>query len=948
MIKSSYRLFLRMSASSVAVLSTSVWAQNTPASQTRDPSQAVPVTLGSVTPTGADQNSSSASIVVTGSRIARNGQQEPTPVTLVSAQEINRTLEPVVSDYLSTLPQFGATTSPTRSPTLGVSGGGSTILNLRNLGSTRTLVLVDGRRMVESTTTSGVDVNTIPTSLIQRVDVVTGGASAAWGSDAVAGVVNFVLNNRFKGFQITGETGVTDAGDNFNYRVDLTAGTELMDGRLHIVAAGQIYGSPNIVRASSRSWFTPTAVVNNPAYAPGNGQPRQITVSGVGLLNNTVGGVIVSGVLRNTQFLSNGAPAPFNPGYASGILQVGGDWENPTGYSLNLANALTYRTAYGRASYDLGPQTELYVVGFYGRSVARTDSLYYYRSNNLTVSANNAYFASLYPALRQQLLNAGQSSFTYNVIAADGPPPGSVNKRELWQGVVGLDGTLGRFKWNAYFEHGHVTQLTQTYDNPLTARFTQAIDAVVDPSSGQIVCASAAARAAGCAPYNPFGQGQASAAAENYIFGTVPYQHIILKQNVADVDISGPIFNLPAGDVSVAAGADYYDKSAVSTQDALSLARAYFTGNFQPFNGSLNVKEVFGEISVPVLKNVPLFRKLDLNGAARLTDYSASGKVVTWKAGVYDDITDDLSFRATRSRDIRAPNLSELYTQGATGTQGITDPVTGQSYNFLANTRGNPLLKPEKADTWTAGLVYRPGWLHGLSLSADYYAINVKGAITSITAQQTLLQCLAGVTSFCGYIYRDPTTNLITQIDVIPSNINSLKVSGLDLEADYRHALGRGTITGRAFASYFGRYDQTDAFGATRKLAGSVDDFSGSLPKWKAQASLTYDIGMSSFTARVRYIGPAKLDNTWVAGVDVDNNSVSSTAYLDLAFSTIARVAGKNVKFTLAGDNVLNTPPVLVPEVPNTTPYQVSAPSTRDDIYDTLGRTIRIGASIDF
>jgi outer membrane receptor protein involved in Fe transport len=937
MRNSSYRVLLCASVSVLVGLPGLAQAQTAP-----------PVTAAASADQAQGNSSTSADIVVTGSRIARNGQQEPTPVTVVSAQEINRTLTPTVSDYLSTLPQFGTSTSPTRSPTLGVSGGGATNLNLRDLGTTRTLVLIDGRRSIESGTAGGVDINTIPTSLIQRVDVVTGGASAAWGSDAVAGVVNFVLNDRFTGLKVSAQTGITTYGDNANQKIDVTAGTQLLDGRLRIVAAGQFFNSPEIVRAGSRPWFTPTAVVNNPNYVAGNGQPRQITVSGVGLLNNTTGGVIVSGVLNNTQFVGpNGTPAPFNPGYASGILQVGGDWQNPTGYSLNLTNALTYKTAYGRIGYDLGSKTELYVVGMYGNSVAKTDSLYYYRSNALTISANNAYFSTLYPALRQQVLDAGQSSFTYNVIAANGPPPGSRNERTMWQAEAGLDGTLGRFKWNAYYERGQVTVLTQTYNNPLTARFTQAADAVVDPTSGQIVCASASARAAGCVPYNVFGQGQASAAAQAWIFGTVPFQRTVLTQNVADIDISGPVLKLPAGDLSIAVGADYYDKSASSTQDALSLAKAYFTGNFQPFSGSLNVKEAFGEISIPVLKDVPLFRALEINGAARVTDYSASGSVVTWKAGLSDQITSELRLRATRSRDIRAPNLSELYTTGATGTQGITDPVTGRSYLFLANTRGNPALKPEKADTWTAGLIYRPGWLPGLSLSADYYYINVNGAITAITAQQTLLQCLAGVTSFCSRIYRD-STNTITQIDVVPSNINSLKVSGVDLEADYRHQLGPGTISARAFVSYFGQYDQTDINGTTLHLAGGVGDFDASEPKWKGQFSLSYDTAKVSTTARVRYIGGAKLDNAWVQGVDVDNNSVPATAYLDLEASTTVGVGSKLVKLTLAADNVLNTNPVLVPEVPNTVPYQVSAPSTRDDIYDTLGTTIRFGVELNF
>jgi iron complex outermembrane receptor protein len=425
-------------------------------------------------------------VVVTGSRIQVTGFQQPTPVTVIGAQEVQRAMSTSIANYINQLPAFGSPTS-SANPSVGVSGAGLSLLNLRSLGAARTLVLLDNRRVVNSTVNGGVDTNTLPTTLIQRVEVVTGGASAAWGADAIAGVVNFVLNRKYEGFEVAIQGGSTDDRHNTNGKVDLTFGRKFAGGRGSIVAAATYSWSPEIVRTSERSWWDYYAVVNNPAYTTTNGQPRQITVSNAAPVSTAAGSVIVTGPLRGTQFLGpNGTPAPYNFGFVSTILQVGGTRELATPAYRNLTNGLEYGNLFFHSRYELTDNVTAYIEGSYGRSVVENDSIFYNRQSNITIRTDNPY---LDPTVRQALINAGQTTATVSRLNTEAGPPGSRNVRELKRGVVGLDGTLGDWKWGAYYQRGQVDVLTKSYNNGLVPRYNQAIDAVRN-SAGQIVCRS--------------------------------------------------------------------------------------------------------------------------------------------------------------------------------------------------------------------------------------------------------------------------------------------------------------------------------------------------------------------------------------------------------------------------------------------------------------------------
>jgi iron complex outermembrane receptor protein len=881
-------------------------------------------------------------VVVTGSRIANNGFQQPTPVTVVGTEELNREMPPTVADYLNQLPSFGYSYSA-RNPGDGVAGGGTEAVNLRDLGTTRTLVLLDNRRVVAASPSGGVDTLTIPSSLIKRVEIVTGGASAAWGADAVAGVVNFVLNHDFQGLQLNVQAGISQEGDDRQVSTDLTFGRQFRDGRIRWIGNVKYSDSPDVVKNTDRSWWRNRAAVTNPAYAPGNGQPKLITMDFPGQAGVAPGGVITSGPLRGVQFIGQGTPAPYDFGHPSGQLQWGGDVDMSISKAFDLAAPIRYGNAFTHVDFDLTDNITAYAeFGVDESKYNDTGYFYYERVGNLAIQADNAY---LDPSIRQQLAARGLSSFNMGLTFIARDPPHSVNDRQVYRGVVGLDGRFGEnWKWGAYYQHGVTKVQTHTYNNPMPSRFLLAVDAVRDPNTGAIVCRSTLTNPTnGCVPLDVFGDNVSSQQARQYVQGIVPWQNTHVQLDVVSADASGKVFTLPTGDVSAAFGVDYYREEADSTNDPLSTQRLFATGNFQPFSGSRNVKEAFVETSVPVLKDLPLVRSLELNAAGRITDYSTSGSVETWKLGATYQVTDDLRFRVTRSKDIRAPTLNDLYSNGNSGTQNVFDPVLNKTAQVFFVSSGNPDLKPEDADTLTAGVVYHPHYIPGLGFSLDYYRISITGAIVTVGSAQTVARCYDGTDpALCRFIVRD-SSGAIVRVNSAPQNIDKLFTSGYDFELDYHHSLGPGDINIRALATYLAQFNTTDA-GVTTKSAGYVNLGSNGIdPYLRGNISATYTQGPMSYTLRSRLVGPTKLNRYWASGVDIDQNNLPAYADFGLTLVYSAKLFGVDSELTFDVENLFNTEPVQVPVLPSSGIYSFPGLAGRYDLYDPFGREFRIG-----
>jgi len=319
-----------------------------------------------------------------------------------------------------------------------------------------------------------------------------------------------------------------------------------------------------------------------------------------------------------------------------------------------------------------------------------------------------------------------------------------------------------------------------------------------------------------CVPFNPFGEGRYDPRAAAYITGN-GFQNTTNEQHVVAIDLRGTLVDLPAGPVKLAVGGEYRSDRIVSTTDPVSLVNGFWTLNGSALSGSVNVKEGYGEIAVPVFADSAIGHALDLNGAIRRTDYSTSGAVTTWKLGAVYEPIKGVRFRATRSRDIRAPNLSELFGPRTRRTIGLTDPLTGLQTNPTVITGSNPDLSVEAADSWTVGAALTPrgGFLGRFRMSVDYYNIKVKNAIGTLGAQTLAERCNQGVTQFCALITRDPSTNTILEVQDVYLNSNELRTKGFDIEFQYRQPLGAlGSLNAQLLANINHALTTVDSAGA--------------------------------------------------------------------------------------------------------------------------------------
>lgn len=892
-------------------------------------------------------------VIVTGSLISRPGFQAPTPVTAVSGQDLTRGAEVTLADALNQLPQFGsATTSST-----GFQGGGNAganFINLRNLGSNRTLVLVNGERVVGSALTNAVDLNTLPTALIKRVDVVTGGASATYGSDAVAGVVNLVLDTNFTGVKASTEYSNNTQNAYEGYTADISVGTDFDNGRGHIVASASYFDNPNFYLLKQAPWNNYTLLVQNPTYTASNGQPALIHASNVGIANQTQGGVITSGPLANTQFVgSNAQPVPYSPGHVNGTVSFGGNGDTSILGNEAVGQPQSGYNFYSYASYRVASNILAHLELDYGSDSGASSIYPYLRS--VTITADNPYIPA---QTKAQMTALGVTSFALGTTNANlGNPRSGIygniypNDRAQERGVFGLDGSFGDWTWSAYFQHGETHAIERWFNDPYIPNYNNAVDAVAAPAGntagiapGTIVCRSTlTAPTNGCQPLDVFGTGVASPQSSAYIQPVAFYQ-INNRQDVAQVSIQGSPIDDWAGPVSIAGGGAYRSESADAFADALSYTRQYYVGNSQPFHGAVNVYEGFLETVVPLARNESWSQSMDFNAAGRITDYSTSGVVETWKLGLTDQVIDDVRLRATWSTDIRAPNLSELFTKASSGSRVIADPFhPGQAPLVLATTLGNADLKPEVAHTVSGGVVLTPTWLPGFSASFDWYSISLTGLITTIAAENELADCFAGQAQFCGLIFRNGA-GTITQINSLPENTAHASTSGLDMEMDYQQSLWDGNIALRLLGNYTDE-SVSNTTGALIDNAGAIsaNTGGGGQPKFKSTITATYSWAAYSGTVQTRLIGSSRLVNSWNAS-NVDNNAVPWVGYLDLRgsynFTDHAQVF-------FAVDNVLDTPPPAVPYAWNTG-GQIYDPGSPGTVYDLLGRLYRVGIRVNY
>jgi iron complex outermembrane receptor protein len=966
-------------------------------------------------------------VVVTGSRISLEGFQAPTPVTTIGVEQLNRDAKVSIGDAIRELPSVGPSASPNNGANSGNASQGDAgldTINLRNLGIARTLILFDGQRVVSSNLfAGGVDLSTIPSGLIQRVEVVTAGASAAYGSDAVAGVVNLILNKNFTGFKANAQ--FSDAGE-FDHRqgkLEASWGAPFAGDRGQVIVSGTYTKSPDTVFIGQTKWFNNTTLVLNPAATATNGLPIFVHQPNVGSAQFTQGGLVTASTanaasglaanaLRGTQFVGpNGTPVPFNFGtlYNNTTCYNGcsaDDRTLPARFNI-LAVPYNSQTVFGYLGYQLTPSIKASLQLNYGRNSEENTAALRLTAN--TIYADNPYLdpgvaAQLGPITinaatgrpnqsltvgTQNLNNMDPNLYTMENLCSSVGQPCNVNHRALRRGVFSLEGELGEdWTWNAYVQRSGVRVRQHVYNDSLTDRYNFAVDAVRITSAnvgtsglplGSIQCRARLTgnpAAAGCQPLNTLGTGVVSRDAYLYLnpgqdpkSGIVDDETLILNQSVVAASMQGKLpFGLPAGNMAVAFGAEYRKEDGGVTQanplgapTTPGVAPGWAAGNFRTYYGRYNVKEGFLEVDTPLLKD-SFVQSLNFNAAGRVTDYSTSGMVKTWKLGLTSQLNDTIRLRGTWSYDIRAPIVSDLFSPGILASQQcIRFPLaTTPQYQCFRLQGGNPDLDPEKAHTVSAGVVLTPSFVPGLALSADWYTINIAGSIFITNYQVELDRCRSGETVYCSSITLAPDGRA-AEVTEFPLNAAEERISGVDVQANYTHGLLAGRLDLRLVGNYSYEQERT-ALGVTYDsagaLGGSPDSYAASQPKARGTLSATYTQGPWSVTAQGRFVGPAVLSNGTegvpiltraslsptgvlttgtIEGV-VDDNSIPSVIYGDLRASY-----SWNDKLQIYGavDNVADTQP---PSTASTT----AGGGTNALVYDAIGRVLRMGVRVSF
>lgn len=1014
---------------------------------------AVAAALGGVPATGvaaaaAAEVQELEEVTVTGSRIRRNGFDAPQPLTVVDIAQMERLAQVNVAEVLDSLPQNIAAQSETNAGVFPTANVGSNFANLRGLNpvaGTRTLTLVDGRRFVPTSDGGAVDLNVIPSALIGRIESVTGGASAAYGSDAVGGVVNVILDSSFTGIKAQYDVGRTFRGDGQEQHLSFGAGTGFAGGRGHVVVGAEWQDNDGIGDcAEVRTWCaegydvytnnglldpdaTPQRTSPAAAPAPRNrrylGQPNYIigpgsrqafNVSTGAIRNLPPGPYIPVPELYNKRFNEDGtAILDMDPGkYVSNFAifaRMGGDGDSTYADSA-IRVPLERYSVFTHGSWDFADSLQgVAELTYAGRKVAVSQQIAGPRSS-MWIFHDNAFL----PQEVRDLMPPG-SAFS---LGKDMDETFSgINRSEVntLRALVGLSGRLpgSSWTWDAYYQYGR-NEREQTYSHTRVNHFfTYALDAVDEgefnggPPNGNIQCRAVLqgiAAAAGCVPLNLFGLNNITREAVDYAYDEAP-EDFRYEQHVVAATVSGELWRgFGAGPVSAAFGVEYRGEDGDVTHGDIPYYNQLAFTFGQDFGGTIDVVEGFAEVNAPLAAGRPWAKQLELNGAVRQTqnkshdkdpngvlppgtDRTKSVNFTSWKLSALWDVTDWLRSRATRSRDMRAAGFRELFfkavpTEEGTAQGRVNNPFNGNAIDGTPIlSAGNFGLTPEKADTWTVGLVLTPGGIaQGLRLSADWYEIRIKDAVASTGAQQIVDFCFQGL-GFCDRItFSDDTRTNITFIQAGQVNLGRFVSRGMDIELDYTLPLSRlggrarGTLNLRSMATvnYDLRFQGAPGAGfidyAGQTGVSAFADFVNG-PKWQLNNWLTYTLDRFSTTLSVRHIPSAKFNVLWIGPDDpryddliaasmsdltsavplntISDNTVASRTYVGLS-------ANYKVPFGNAGGSweVFGTINNLFDKDPPFAAGGIIGPGTNyptNPVYfDTLGAWFRAGVRVRF
>ncbi|MDY0965269.1 TonB-dependent receptor plug domain-containing protein [Massilia sp. CFBP9026] len=969
--------------------------QPEPAPAADSAEQTVPADAAQAAAAPAPADGSATTVVrISGSRIAARGFTMPTPTTSLTSADLEKSAKPNLFNTLAELPALqgstGRTTS-TNSTSSGIQGLSS--LSLRGLGTIRTLTLLDGQRVVGANVTGVTDVSQFPQLLVKRVDVVTGGASASYGSDAVGGVVNFVTDKKFTGFKAHVQGGQTKYDDDRGGSVQAAWGKAFLNDRFHVTASAEFTKENGIESPgfggkgpNGRTWYQNPAYSVRPLNQTGDGLPQYRVIEQAQQYQYAKYGLITSGPLQGTAFGAGGVPYQFQYGSngrptGTGAVTncvnpfcIGGDLSGSVGSGTNLAMNFKRQVAYTRMSYDLTPDHQLYFTANFGKVDSRfSPNPGAAKNANLNIQCSNPFLpASIVDACARNNI----TSFQYGTANAVFPENIDVQPtRTQRRFVLGAEGKFALFgkdwSYDAYVTHGENKTNLDAFNMTLNARYNNAIDAVRAPD-GRIVCRNPVAAASGCVPLNIIGDNPIDPAAWAYIApANGPRQRTTQSQDVGSFNINGELFEGWAGPISLATGAEYRREkyrvrgdaygngvmpsspnNAMYPADPLlntTVGNNWYAGNFHAGEGSYNVREAYVELNIPVFKS-ETWGEANLNLADRETKYSTAGSVGSWKLGAtWQTPIDGLRLRGVTSKDVRAPNLSELFAAPVVVNNVVQ--YQGNTISVQERTVGNTGLRPEIARNNTFGIVLsQPKWAPGFSISADYFDIEVKGVISALTIQQEVDLCVAGNQEICqAMVLNSPGNNYVT---VQNFNLASLKVKGFDLETAYRTGLERfalpGRFTFRALATRNLHYITESGVVGTIAVDSAGSNM-GNTPKWKVLAQQTWENDKLSLTLTERWISDGTYRNDFIEcqtncpmstliHPTIYDNKMKGAAYLDIGASyNLSKQLQAYVKI----DNVTDRAPEAAPQT--NASYGINPA-----LYDVVGRTYRAGLRYGF
>ncbi|GIL39718.1 TonB-dependent receptor plug domain-containing protein [Roseiterribacter gracilis] len=917
----------------------------------------------------AQQQQATEEIVVTGSRIARPNLTQPNPVSVVSGEQIRITGATSVIEVANELPQTQNNSTPENNARY-VNGAGLQHINLRGLGTYRTLTLVDGRRHIGSLSgvnnsggTGNVDVSTIPPLLIDRIDIVTGGSSAVYGADAVAGVVNFIMKKNYEGAEFDAQIGGAQHGGHYTQNLDGIVGVNFGGDRGNVTMAFDyarqtgIYADQRDYATCAQNWTTGTTTDFKQI---GCTVSSRVAASGAPTVATPIG--------RNPGYTFALKPdgsglIPFNRGTlvpGNTGLSIGGDGQNTTANTLPLQtpNIRYVADMVGRyrVAEDLGPLKTVNVFADvkYANSHGAFDNGTHVNGTigPTARSALNVPITSPFiPGdLRALLTTNGLNAVQLTRSNDDWSKRGSNYNYDVLRTVVGIDGLFSNgWKYDVSYNYGR-NKVTFLNTDRITANINDQLDAVISPTTGAVVCRSTlTVPTNGCVPINPFKVGGLTSQQFNYSY-ILTHEDDLLQEHDAQANVTGDLFKFATpfsgtvAPLSFAAGVEWRMEKTNSQPDPLQIrpADTLFGNNTGTRGtvGSYTTREFYVETAVPVLRDLPFAKAVDIDGAIRAQDYSSTGRDYTWNLMATWAVNDDIKFRGGFAKSVRAPNGDELFSSGGQSFISITDPCSVQFINQSAtrlrncraagvpvgfdattvapaasNITGNPGLDSETGRSVTVGAVFTPSFLPRFTATVDYYQVRVKHAVVIPDATSIANGCY-DVGTNCSFVSRRPDGSL-DSIQTPYVNAGFEKLQGMDFDLNYIVELGALGLKNGSTLSLNTNWNWTPRHTLmpfiedptqTQYLAGTLG-----YPRVQGLVRAIYDIDDFSFAWTSRYRGATSLYNTLPGQPTYDPNTVPSQWFHDV----YAAYTWRKVQIFGGITNIADEKPPQIPGVFN-------------------------------